>query len=89
MGTYIYTTESGQFLTGWMMVRHPIKIPVSLVHVCILQLFKLYTSLVHVLFNCLNYMQLYAFFDFVVIITKRGYFKQHVLYAWSCMVLLI
>jgi hypothetical protein len=51
------------------------------VHVCILQLFKLYTSLAPVLFSCLNYMQLYAFFDFVVIITKRGYFKQHVLYA--------
>jgi hypothetical protein len=45
------------------------------------QLFKLYASLVHVLFNCLNnWMQFYACFDFVVMITKNGCMNDLILF---------
>ena len=48
---------------------------------CVLELFKLYASLVHVLFNCLNnWRQIYACFDFVVIITKMECMNDLVLF---------
>ena len=50
------------------------------IRACVLELFKLYASLLHVLFNCLNnWMQFYASFDFVVGITKMGCVNDHVL----------
>jgi hypothetical protein len=48
---------------------------------CVPQLFKLYASLVHVLFICLNnWRQIYAYFDFVVIITKTECMNDLVLF---------